>query len=124
MCQQHQSQQIIYPTSDKDDVLKFTKIYYQFPVTFVIYADFEYFLEKNDENHSVTHVPSGFCALTVSIFEEHDYKLHYYSGENIMEEFYNYMNHEEQHIRAILNQNNVMIELTAEQQNRHLMATV
>jgi len=41
-----------------------------------------------------------------------------------MDEFYNYMNQEEQRIRAILNQNNVMIELTAEQQNRHLMATV
>ena len=37
------------------------------------------------------HVPSGFCALTVSIFEEHDYKLHCYSGEIVMDEFYNYM---------------------------------
>jgi len=44
MCQQHQSQQIIYPTPGKDDVLKFTKIHYQFPVPFVIYADFECFL--------------------------------------------------------------------------------
>jgi len=43
MCQQHQSQQIIYPTSAKDDVLKFTKIHYQFPVPFVIYDDFECF---------------------------------------------------------------------------------
>jgi len=82
------------------------------------------FLEKNYKNHSVTHVPSGFCALTVSIFEEHDYKLHCYSGENIMEEFYNYMNHEEQCICAILNQNNAMIELTAEQRNIHTMATI
>ena len=126
MCQQHQSQQIIYPTSAKDDVLKFTKIHYQFPVPFVTYDDFEcFFLEKNDENHSVMHVPSGFRAPTISIFEEHDYKLHCYSGENIMEEFYNYMNHEEQRIRAILNQNNIeMTELTAEQQNRHTMATI
>ena len=40
MCRQHQSQQIRYPTPGKDDVLKFTKIHYQFPVPFVIYADF------------------------------------------------------------------------------------
>ena len=58
---------------------------------------------------------AAFCALTVSILEEHDYKLHCYSSENIMEEFYNYMNHEEQRIREILNQNNAMIELTADQ---------
>ena len=68
-------------------------------------------MEKNDENQSVTHVPSGFCAMTVSIFEQHDYKLHCYLGENVMDEFYNYMNKEEL-------QNNAMIELTAEQQNR------
>jgi len=36
MCQKHQSQQINYPTSGKDDILKFTKINYQFPVPFVI----------------------------------------------------------------------------------------
>jgi len=70
------------------------------------------------------HVPSGFCATTVRLFKEHDYKLHCYSGENVMDEFYNYMNQEKQRIRAILNQNNVMIKLTAEQQNRHIMATV
>jgi len=54
MCQQHQSQQIIYPTPGKDDVLKFTKIEYQFPVPFIIYADFEIVLEKNNKDHSVT----------------------------------------------------------------------
>jgi len=72
MCQQNQSQQIRYLTQGEDDILKFTKFHYQFPVPFVIYTDFECFLEKNDVNHSVTHVPSGFCALTVSIFEEHN----------------------------------------------------
>jgi len=43
MCRQYQSQQIIYPTPGKDDVLKFTKIHYQYPVPFIIYADFECF---------------------------------------------------------------------------------
>ena len=105
--------------------MKFTKIHYQFPVPFVIYADFECFLEKkNDEDHSVIHVPSGFCALTVSIFEEHDYKLHCYSGENVMDEFYKYMNQEEQRIHTILSQNNEMIELSKEENITHRMATV
>ena len=110
--------------SGKDDVLKFTKFYYHFPVPFVIYADFECFLEKSDADHSVMHVPSGFCALMVSIFEEHDYKLHCYSGKNVMDEFYNYMNQEEQRIRTILNQNNAMIELTEDQNIHHEMRKI
>jgi len=46
MCRQHQSQQITYPTPGKNDVLKFTKLHYQFPVPFVIYAGFECFLRR------------------------------------------------------------------------------
>ena len=115
ICRQHQSQQIRYPTLGKDDVLKFTKFHYQFPVPFVIYADFECFLEKNDADHSLSHVPSSFCALTVNIFEEHNYKLHCYSGKNVMDKFYSYMNQEEQRIYTVLNQNNAMIELTEDQ---------
>jgi len=80
--------------------------------------------EKNDADHSVTHIPSGFCPLTVSIFEEHDYKLHCYSGEKVMDEFYNYMNREEQRIHTILNQNNATIELTEDQNISYIMATV
>jgi len=77
-----------------------------------------------DAHHSVTHVPSDFCALTVSIFEEHDYKLHCYSGKNVMDEIYNYMNREEQRVHTILNQNNAMIELTKKQNINYAMATV
>ena len=72
----------------------------------------------------VTHIPSGFCALTVSVFEEHDYKLHSYSGENIMDELYNYMNRQEHRIRTIFNQNKSMIELTEDQNISYVMATV
>ena len=124
MRQQHQSQQIRYPTPGKDDVLKFTKFHSQFPVPFVIYTDFEWFLEKNNADHSVTHVPSSFCTLAVSIFEEHDYKLHCNSGKNVMDEFYNYMNQQKQRIHTILNQNNAMIELSEDQNMSYVMASV
>jgi len=99
MCRQHQSQQIRYPTPGKDNVLKFISLQ-NFIISFQYRSSFitilNVFLEKNYEDHSVTHIPSGFCALTVSIFEEHDYKINCYSGENVMDEFYNYINHEEQ----------------------------
>jgi len=63
MCRHHQSQQIRYRTPGKDNIMKFTKFHYQYPVPFVIYADFGCFLEKNDVDHSAMHVTSGFCAL-------------------------------------------------------------
>ena len=71
-CCQHEPQQIVYPKPGKN-ILAFNKFHYQFQVPFVIYADFESFLQKNDDQ-SDTHVPSGFCAVTSSIFEEHDYE--------------------------------------------------
>ena len=55
---------------------------------FAIYADFECHLDKNDDQ-SDTHVlvPRAFCAVATSSFEQHDYKLFCYSGDNVMNEF-------------------------------------
>ena len=88
-----------------------------------IFADFESFLQKNDDQ-SDTHVPSGFCAVTTSIFEEHDYKLFCYTGENVMDEFFAHMQKEERRIRSILSVNEPMKDLTPEQQVKHDTATV
>jgi len=41
-----------------------------------------------------------------------------------MDEFYKYMNREEQQIHTILSQNNEMIELSEEENTTHRMATV
>jgi len=47
-------------------------------------------------------VPSGFCAVTTSIFEEHDSQLFRYTGENFMDEFFAHMQRKEQKIRSVL----------------------
>ena len=117
MCSLHEAQQITYPKPGKD-TLKFTKFQYQFQVPFTIYADFERFLQK-DTDQSDTHVPRGFCALTTSIFQEHDYKLFCYSGENVMDEFFAHMRREEERIGADLSMNVEMDQLTPEQQTKH-----
>jgi len=94
VCTRHQSQQIAYPEQGKN-FIRFEKYHFQFRVPFAIYADFESFLQKNDDE-SDTHVPSGFCVLTTSIFEDHDYQLFCYTGENVMDEFFAHMNREEE----------------------------
>ena len=122
MCGKHEPQQIIYPKPG-ENILKFNKIHYQFQVPFAIYADFECFLQKNDDQ-SDTHTPSAFCVVTTSVFEDHDYKLFCYSGENVMDHFFDYMQREEQRIRSILSANVEMDDLTPEQQTKHDEETV
>jgi len=116
-CSLHEAQQITYQKPGKD-TLKFTKFQYQLEVPFTIYADFERFLQK-DTDQSDTHVPRGFCALTTSIFQEHDYKLFCYSGENVMDEFFAHMRREEERIGADLSMNVEMDQLTPKQQTKH-----
>jgi len=117
LCSQHPAQQVSYPKPGKN-VLKSNKYDHQFEVPFAIFADFECFLEKNNDQ-SDTHIPSGFCTLTTSILEEHNYKLFCYSGENVMEEFFAHMRCEEERIKIILSQNVAMDQLTSEQQMKH-----
>ena len=119
LCSQHESQQIVYPKPGKN-ILKFDKFHFRFPVPFAIYVNFESFLQKDDDQH----VPSGFCVVTSSIFEEHDYVLYCYTGENVIDEFFAYMHREEQRIRSILSANEPMIDLTPEEEVKHNNATV
>ena len=120
-CGQHEPQQIVYPTSGKN-MMKFDKVHYQFHVPFTVYVNFESFLQK-DDNQLDTNVPSGFCAVTSSIFEEHDYVMYCYTGENVINEFIAHMHREECRIRSILSANESMIELTTEESVKHEYAT-
>jgi len=122
ICSQHQAQQVVYPKPGQN-IVKFHNYHYQFEVPFAIYADFESFLQKNDDD-SDTHVPSGFYVVTTSRFEYHDYKLLCYTGDNVMDEFFTYMHSEERRIRSILSVNKPMKPLTYEEQTKHNAATV
>src|SRR6218665_1916922 len=70
-CGVHGLQKVKYP-SPSDNVLRFTKFENSFPLPFVIYSDFECLLEKPAVATAAatqicdTHIPSGFCCLTVS----------------------------------------------------------
>ena len=46
---------------------------------------------RKKDDDSDTHIPSGFCVVTTSRFEDHDYKLHCYTGDNVMDEFFAYI---------------------------------
>ena len=71
---------------------------------------------KLRENCYDTHVPSGFCCLTVSTFPEYNNEKPYvYSGSNVMDEFFKYLKREQARINKILAKNEPMKPLTADQ---------
>jgi hypothetical protein len=109
-----------------DFILKFKNYIYSHRVPCVIYADFESFIVRNANVEATDdlHVPSGYCCLTVfdHVFARQN-KAHVYSGENVMESFFDYLNHEQNIINNILAVNVPMNELTAEQQDSYELAT-
>ena len=73
-CKKHQPQVVSYPNPKRkeDTALSYKDIRYEFPVQYVLYVDFESFLRpsEDDENVVSDHVPSGFCCLKVSKFDD------------------------------------------------------
>jgi len=75
---------------------------------------FQIFLQENDDQ-SDKHVPSDFCVVTTSIFQDHNYEVFCcFARENVMDEFFAHMKREEHRICAILSVNVTMNDLTPE----------
>jgi len=70
-CSTHTPQAVTYPVERKDAVLHYKTTLKEFPVAYVFYVDFETFIEPSADRGSVSeHVPSGFCCLKVSKFDD------------------------------------------------------
>ena len=122
-CGKHDLQTLKYPT-DGNDTLQFSNAQNEFPTPFVVYSDLECFLEKTEVNVGKStkiiqnHKPSGFCCLTVSTFDEYNRELPFvYSGENVMDKFFDHLKVEQQRITQILKKNEKMKPLTKAQRD-------
>ena len=110
-CSKHGPQKIKLPNED-NDVLYFTDVQKQLKVPFVIYADFESYLVKCDQqpfNPSISftqktqeHKPSGFCYTVVSEVENYDTPPIVYRGEDAVDTFLDHLLREEKRIKGIL----------------------
>ena len=77
-----------------ENILEFNQFKNTFMVPFVLYVDFETFIKKGveDDEKEDIHEPSGFCCLRVSSFEFlNDEKAYVYSGENVIQHFYEHI---------------------------------
>jgi hypothetical protein len=92
-----------------DETVAFTSQHKQLKVPFVIYADFESYIEKIDENPTsatrkyAKHVPSGFAYKVVSSVDKYTKPTVVYRGDNVVEEFLTQILNEENKIIDILN---------------------
>ena len=107
-----------YP-SPYNNILTYSNRQNEMALLFSLYADFECFLDsskKTDGKSYDTHVPSGFCCLTVSTFPEYiNEKPYVYSGPDVMHEFSKYLKLEQARINQILAKNEPMKPLTDDQ---------
>jgi hypothetical protein len=118
-CSKHAYQVTLYPDED-DKILKWQSREKTERLPFVIYIDFESCLvpSRGDAGVVDEHIPSGFCAYTVSADPEFRTEPIVYSGRDCMERFYDHLAEEQQRIQSILERNCDMLPLTAEENER------
>lgn len=99
---------------EQGNILKFTHFQNGFKCPFIIYIDFEAFIMENGKDED--HIPSGFCALRISAYEHLNNEVAFvYSGEDVMNIFYEHLLSESAKINEILAQNVPMEPLTKEE---------
>ena len=116
-CSQHRYQITNYP-DETDKMLKWQSREKTERMPFVVYIDFESCLLPVDGGAVDEHVPSGFCAYTVSVDSEFETEPVLYSGVDCMNQFYDHLAKEQERIESILNLNRKMLPLTNEEQVR------
>ena len=105
-----------YPSED-DKILKWQSREKTERLGFVIYADFESCLVPVHDKTKVVHehIPSGFCAYTVSTDSEFESEPLIYSGRDCMEVFYDHLAKEQDRISVILREKKAMLPLSDEE---------
>ena len=99
-CLSAKTQRTDYPNNEHVFFKSYQK---QLRAPFVIYADFECFTTKTDsEKEYQRHVPSGFCYIVVSTVDKHCKGPITYTGENVVETFFDHLMEEESRIQDIL----------------------
>ena len=107
-----------------ENVMSFKAVKNCFPVPFVLYADFESFIVKNEDGTD-HHEPSGFACLRVSNFDFlNNEKVYTYSGPGVMSHFFQHVRKEQELVSEILMEQVPMTHLTEQQKLDYDTASV
>ena len=119
-CSTHSPQTVTYPKEGEDAVLHYKCNQKEFPVPYVLYVDFESFLAPSADKHSVNkHVPSGFCCLKVSKFDDEIFEPYIYSGTDVVSKFYEHIFREQETICSRLSIQMHMSPLTDDEKSKY-----
>jgi len=129
-CLRHSPQQTQYP-SPQDCKLKFSDHDKEHPLKFYLVCDFESFLvptdndEISDANTRLIdeHRVSGFCCYRVTDIPQYQTHPHIYSGENVMDYFYDHVISESQAIDEILSQQLPVTPMSTDEVKEYRAAT-
>ena len=124
-CLLHAPQQCAYPSGEKAK-MRFDAHHFEFPFDFYLVADLECHLTLPPQPDSTvvsTHVPSGFCVYRVTEHDQFRRPPVTYSGENVMQNFFQHVFDEASAISNILSRNVPMSPLTAVEQAEFDRAT-
>ena len=114
------AQAVTYPKEGEDAVLHYKTTQKEFPVPYVLYVDFESFLVPSADKGSVSeHVPSGFCCLKVSKFDDELFEPYVYSGPDVMTKFYEHVYREQEIIYTKLNIQKDMSPMTDREKSEY-----
>ena len=98
-CSIHKPQAMTFPTEGEDTTLYYKDIRKKFPVPYVLYVEFEPFLQPSEGKNTVNeHGPSGFCCLKVSKCNDEIFPQYVYSGPDVMSHFYQHIYSEQETI--------------------------
>ena len=122
-CGEYPPLKITYPPSD-DNILKFKNFGHTLEVPFTIFADFESLLVPNpDAKKYAIHKLSSIACLTVSSFPQYNSEqMFFYTGEDVMQQFFDHLDREKRRIDEILNRNVPMSPLTPDELREHYSA--
>ena len=134
-CHKHSPQQVVYPSSEneRDCTLKFNAHKKEYKLPFYLICDFESFLTPTDNDNDCDtkamwvvdeHNVSGFASYRVTDIEQYQTTPYVYSGEHVMEEFYNHVMSESAVISSILGATVPMLSLTKHQRDEYNQASV
>ena len=132
-CSPNGPQKLSFPKSEEQQWVRFNHINKQLGVPFVIYADFESFVEpistcKPDTSKPFTHAyqkhePSGFCYLVKCTSDELSKPAKVYRGPNVIDIFFKCLFEEEEQICEILS-NFKPLKLSVDEEKSFQNATI
>ena len=115
----------IFCVPDPGHYIQFQNFSHMFKKNFVLYVDFESYLKPMNEKKGAksvlteTHIPVSFAALRICVNSKFNRGPIIRHGENILKQFWNFLDEEYTQLEEILSNVNYKIQMNVEDEQRY-----